>query len=309
MNTVRFLVFADLHYYPGVFYSKGLESLDVFYKRAVDAKADAIIELGDFVHGVRMFPEIIEKANEAPLPFYHSIGNHETDNAYLEEVLEAYKMPSNYYYFDLKGFRFIDIDTNYYAHDGGFTHFQFRNYFDFPNSRETLPPEQIEWMEDAIQTAPGPCILISHASLEQQTNGAVRNHKEIMEIIRRANANGRKVMMSLNGHHHRDFLAFLENTPFFDVNSATFDWLSVGHECFPEELRKQYELIGHQVIWDAPLSAIVTVSDDGTIDIQGASSSYYLGISPEVSGNGRHFNTAGRPCTANILSANFKVQM
>ena len=121
MSSVRFLVFADLHYYPGVFYSDALSSLDLFFRRAVDAKADAIIELGDFVHGCRLFPEIIAKAKESPLPFYHVLGNHETDNAYLSEVVADYGMPSNYYYFDLKGFRFIAIDTNYYQHDGCFS--------------------------------------------------------------------------------------------------------------------------------------------------------------------------------------------
>ena len=59
-------------------------------------------------------------------------------------------MPAEYYYFDYNNFRFIAIDTNYYKHAGGFTHFEFRNYFDFPETREILPPEQLKWIDETM---------------------------------------------------------------------------------------------------------------------------------------------------------------
>ncbi len=308
MSQVKFLVFADLHHYPGVFYTDARNKLAVMMKRAEDEKVDFAVSLGDFNHSCGTFTEIFEDIKKYSVKLYHVMGNHDTDGAELKEVLKAYGMPHEYYYFDVNGFRFIALDTNYYGHKGGQTHFQYRNYFDFPQSREHMPEKQMEFLENAIATAPGQCVLLSHASLERHHNGGggTVNQPRIREIIRKANANGRKVIMSCNGHHHRDFIRILDNVAYFDVNSASFDWLNQPHDLFPQELCEKYDLADHQAIWTAPLSAIVTINDDGTIKIDGSKSEYLHGITREMTPN-KICDGAGRPCTVEIQSACFKL--
>lgn len=308
MNQVKFLVFADLHHYPGVFHTEARKRLADIFKRAEAEKVDFILSLGDFNHSVGTFPEINEDVEKSPVPFYHVMGNHDTDGAALSEVLKAYKMPHQYYHADIKGFRFIMLDTNYYGHAGGTTHFQYRNYFDFPYTRETMPQEELDYLEKTIESSPYPCVLCSHASLERHHNGGggLSNLDDFRAIIRRANANGRKVFMSLNGHHHRDFLRIMDKVAYFDVNSASFDWLSKPHDHFPAELCKEYELADHQAIFSDALSAVVTLSDDGTIKIDGCKSEFLYGVTREMSPN-PPCDGAGRPCTAEVLSAHFKI--
>lgn len=306
-NQVKFAVFADLHHYPGVFHTKARERLKSIMQRAVDAGVDCVISLGDFCHSPTTFGEIIADFEAAPLPFKHVLGNHDTDGASLADTLKLYRMPHPYYFFDLSNFRFIMLDTNYYRHSGGCTHFAFRNYFDFPETRETLPPEQLRWLEETIRSSPYPCLLFGHASIERECKGGICNRDEILEIIRRANsAAPRKVLMALNGHYHRDALRLIDNVAFFDVNSASFDWLNQPHDLFPENLRREFELIQHQVIYTEPLSAIVTVCSDGNIEIEGAKGDFLHGIRREMTPNPRCDN-AGRPCTAEILSARFRL--
>lgn len=308
MKQVKFLVFADLHHYPGVFFTDARKKLEVIMKRAEDEKVDFAVSLGDFNHSVGTFTEIMEDIKKYSVPLYHTMGNHDTDGAALEEVLKAYNMPKEYYYFDVNGFRFIVVDTNYYGHAGGQTHFQYRNYFDFPKTRETLPQEEMDFIADALETAPGPCVFFSHASLERHPLGGsgIYNQPELREMIRKANEKGRKVMLSCNGHHHRDNIRILDNVAYFDVNSASFDWLSIPHNHYPEDLCKAYELADHEVIFEAPLSAVVTLSDDGTIKIDGSKSTYLHGVTREMSSN-PVCDGAGRPCVAEIQSACFKL--
>ena len=306
MNTVRFLVFADLHHYPGVFYTNALERFHAFCERAVREKAEFMISLGDFCHSATTFTDFMEETSHTPVPLFHVMGNHDTDGCALEEVLRLYRMPAPYYFFDRSGFRFIVIDTNYYECSTGCTHFQYRNYFDFPGSRETLPPDEIAWLEKSILESPYPCLLLSHCSIERVEGAEIRNRDKILEIIRKANANGRKVIMSLNGHHHRDGIGILENVAYFDVNSASFDWLSCPHSFFPKELTEAYELADHQAIFTKPLSAIVTVTEDAEITIEGMEGDFLYGVTREMTNNKRT-DGLGRPCIASIRSAHFKL--
>lgn len=305
MNKVKFLAFADIHHYPGVFFTDARARLQKIIKRAQDANVDFIVSLGDFCHSSITFKDFISDSENSPIKIYHVMGNHDTDGSPLAAVLRDYKMPSEYYYFDHSNFRFIVIDTNYYKHEGGFTHFEFRNYFDFPKTREILPPEQLKWLDETIQSSPYPCILLSHSSLERENN-AVQNRQEVFDIIKKHNANGRKVFMSLNGHHHRDGLRIVDNVAYFDVNSASFDWCSLEHNFFPKELLQQYELADHQVIFTEPLSAIVTVSEDATIEIEGCKADFYMGITREMTPNPAT-DPCGRLCTAEVLSAKFRL--
>ena len=79
MAQVKFLVFADLHHYPGVFCTDARRRLKELFARAEKEKVDFAVSLGDFNHSVGTFPELIEDLKESPVPVYHVMGNHDTD--------------------------------------------------------------------------------------------------------------------------------------------------------------------------------------------------------------------------------------
>ena len=306
MDKIKFLVFADIHHYPKVFCTDAPERFAAIRARAEREKVDFMVSLGDYCHSPTTFTDFVEESFKSSIPMYHVMGNHDTDGATLEETLKLYRMPAPYYWFERGPFRFIALDTDYYDSSVGCVHYQYRNYFDFPHTRETLPPEELEFLEQAIMGSDKLCVLLSHASLDRVGEAAIGNRDALWAIINRANSDRRRVLMSLNGHHHRDGLTIIDNVACFDVNSASFDWCSHGHDFFPEELRKQYDLVDHQIIFTEPLSAIVTLSTDGTIEIDGMKGDFLYGVTREMTDNDRT-DGAGRPCTPNILSTKIRL--
>ena len=100
MSRIRFSAFADLHHDPGVFYSRAEERLDVIRRRAEKAQVDFVISLGDFCHNVRKSAHVIKQYSDFPMPTYHTLGNHDADETTFEEVLQAYRMENDFYFFD-----------------------------------------------------------------------------------------------------------------------------------------------------------------------------------------------------------------
>ena len=307
MSRVKFSVFADLHHYPAAFYSRAPERLTAIQQRALRERVDCILSLGDFCHDVNATQELIGQFQDCPIPSYHILGNHDTDRSTLADALRLYRMPDCYYHFDVNGFRFVAIDTNYVRIDGRFEHFELGNYYGHPDTREILPPEELEWLRRTLLDSPFPCILLSHASIERESRPAVGNRDEVVAIIREANAHTPgKVRLAINGHHHRDFLRILENVAYLDLNSTTFEWINHPHSFFPAELCARHEFAANTVIYNDPVHAVITVDGDGTIEIAGMTSSMFMGVTREMTDN-PPCDHAGRPCTPNVLSARFKM--
>ena len=316
MSQVKFSVFADLHHYPEAFYTNAPERLAAIRKRAEENQVDFVVSLGDFcVNGVRE-KEIMEAARSFPMPLYHTLGNHDTDDCTLAETLAAYNMgDKGYYFFDRNGFRFIVLDNNYVEIDGEIRHFELGNYYAHPGSRELLPPEEIEFLKDAIFSSPYPCVLFSHASIERECQShpdktfrpAILNRQEIIDIINEANKQvPGKVRLAVNGHHHRDFLRILDNVVYLDLNSAAMEWLNRPHNFFPEEITDGRSHAQHSVIFTEPLHAVITMDSDGTLQIDGMKGDFLHGVTREMTDN-FPCDYSGRPCTANVQSVKMKL--
>ena len=57
----------------------------------------------------------------------------------------------------------------------------------------------------------------------------------------------------------------------------------------------------HTLMWDDPISAIVTISPDGHLKVEGQKSRFHLGIAPRQAGYGL-FDAAGRATTPEVSS-------
>jgi hypothetical protein len=308
MNRVTFSCFADFHYYPGVFYCEGEERLQKIIDRAKENKADFILHLGDFCSTPLQSESLIRAYNTCGIPAYHVLGNHDADLCTKEEAVTAYGMPHNYYYFDIHGFRFIVFDPNYCLVDGEYVPYSKGNYFKTPTCRDYVPGNQITWLGEIIFSSPYPCILLSHSSLERTRNG-IRNRDKILSMIKEANREKRKVIMCINGHYHRDFIRIWDNVVYYDVNSATMDWLeNPHHDLFPPDYYAKYKRMGNLVVFNDPVHPIITLSEDGTVDIKGMESSFLCGISREMTDNSPT-DAADRPCEPRVGSARFKIPL
>ena len=297
---MKFLLFSDLHHYPGVFRGGTWEGLREIQRRAEEENCEFLIHAGDFCHGPTLVPDYVKAYNEFHIPSYHCLGNHDSDKTSYEETLKFYHMPNGYYFFDQSGYRMIVLNPNYYCLDGEYHVYSLGNYYKHGQYRDFMPPEQLSWLKETIASAPHPCILISHESYERPDG--VQNRTDVLQIINEANATKpHSVLMCINGHYHRDFLRILDGVLYFDMNSASYDWVENTHDCYPEEECREISLLNHIVAYTDPLYAIVTI-EGTTVQIDGMQSTMYRGVTREMTGN-RPFDAAGRPVTPTVQSA------
>lgn len=265
-----------------------------------------MIHAGDFCHGASNHQEFVRTYNDFHIKSYHCIGNHDADGTSIEEVIKYYNMPNDYYYFDCKGYRIIVLNSNYYYDNGKYYNYSLGNNLKHSGDCwDYIPPEQLSWFEKTVQESKYPCIIISHHSIERD-DASIKNRKEVLEIINSANKRkSGSVILCINGHYHRDYIRILDNVVFFDMNSVQYDYVRNAHNCYPEELHKKYSMLDHSICYNDPLFAIVTV-EGNTITIDGKESSFYMGVTHEMTGNDL-LDWSRRPSTARIQSAKIKI--
>jgi len=311
MNIVKFSVFTDLHYYPIAFYDDAPERLHKIRKRAEDNQVDFMIHLGDLSHQPSKDKEIVEQFDAIPMPTYHCIGNHECQGDSYDAVLTAYGLEKGYYYFDKNGFRFIILDLNYMREDGKAVHYDLGNYFRRKPGTQlvTFEEEELNWFENTVMSSPYPCILFSHHSLEHLNNGmSFSELKSIWQLFEKLNSDKKRIVMAINGHHHKDNLRIFKDIVFLDLNSASYEWIDDVHNAYPKELYEKYVHVGNTLIYTEPVHAIITLREDGYIKIEGANSEFLYGIDREKL-NMPLCEADGRLSTPNVVSAEFTVKI
>lgn len=281
---VKFCLFADLHYWPGIFPNDTTEFLDRILKRAEDNKVDFVLHLGDLVHFPMQLKGFVDRYNDFHIPTYHTVGNHEFESS-VEDVLKAYRLERAYYSFDRGGFRFVITDPNYILRaDGKVEHFASYNAYRLGKGDKLayLPPEQLAWMEDRLEKSPYPCVIASHQSYELDFGTA--NAAEVRAVIDRVNRrHPGRVRLVMNGHDHIDNLRILEGVVYFNVNSANYQYFDRTHDKYPADYTAKHK-DQHCLAWKDPLSAIVTLTPEGGIRIEGARSEWLFGVTPEKAG-------------------------
>lgn len=296
---MKFSLFSDFHHCPGVFPDSGDAQLEVIWARAEKEQVDFIIHAGDLCHGPSLVPEFVEKYNNFHIPSYHVPGNHDFECTEPEEVKRYYRLEELHYYFDCKGYRIIAFDPNYNKVGDEYIHYGPKKILSLAE-RDWIPPEQVQWLKETIETSPYPCILIGHGSLERADG--IHNREEVMEIIRKANQKRKhSVLMVINGHYHRDHLRIIDNVAHFEINSTSYDWINQSHNLYPEEMHKRIRLLNHCVVYNDPVHAVVTL-EGTTITIEGMESSFFMGIDHKMMGL-TGYDEAGRLCTPTVLSA------
>lgn len=226
--------------------------------------------------------------------------------------MEADKV--GYYYYDREPFRFVFLDTNYslapdgktYEHNGPASW----GKPDENTASDSLGGEQLLWLERVLTDAAEKalrCIVVSHTSFVHWGIWEPSADADaVRELFCRANAQrAGTVLMSINGHFHTDHAKSLEDVVYFDLNAAVNGWWQgekfdpygdgteesspytfpfvdydgagnpVGGENFPLARLK----MGRQTLFfEEPLSAVITVWEDGRIEIAGSRTRFLYDI-------------------------------
>ncbi len=314
MQQVKFSVFSDLHHHDQ-FPTFAKERLQKIRERAEHNGVDFVIHCGDLCHGPtsRDNPQIVKQYADFPMPTYHCMGNHEYQLDSYEDALAGYGLKNGYYFFDKNGFRFIVLDLNNMLVDGKAVPYSNANYFKTPEKQAlvTMGEAQFAWLEQTVMASPYPCVLFSHQGLDRVHNGMLYAElKKIWAMFRRVNADKQRIILAINGHHHRDHLRIMDGIAYFDLNSASSDWIGdPGHQgLLPAEIYRQYPQAHRNLYYTQPLHAIITLREDGHVKIEGMQGEFWCGVDRERLGLPLD-DLDGRLCTPNVLSAEFTLSL
>ena len=124
-----------------------------------------------------------------------------------------------------------------------------------------------------------------------------------------AEANAKRpgtVRLVMNGHNHNDNLRILDGIPYWDVNSANYQWFGKRHDKYPSEYVKRHPGSVHILGWTKPLSAILSLWPDGRVRIEGSEADWLFGVTAKAAGF-PVCDADGRETHPKILSADFRL--
>lgn len=217
-----------------------------------------------------------------------------------------------YYSADRGPFRILCTDTNYSLNPatGAWEHNRPASWgAPAGNQREnSLGPAQLSWLEGMVADAAEKkmhCIVVGHDSFSGIW-GTSPDGARVREIFRRANQTAPgTVVLAINGHYHTDHTAGSEGVVWFDVNTAingywspdVTDHYDASHTFRMTEYddngrpaAERMESLGslsmgrNTWFFTAPLSALVTVDEKGSVTIRGTKTAWCYGVEPPPDG-------------------------
>ena len=213
-----------------------------------------------------------------------------------------------YYWFEKKGCRFVCVDTNYSYNEAlqAWEHNRTASWGALAGNRhpDSLGPEQLRWLETVLTDAAKkaiPCILVSHMGFVASRRCSP-DTEAVKMLIRKANGiTPGTVKMCINGHEHTNHLEMEDGVLYFDVNAViNGSWVPKQEQHYGENHTFELENYDNQGklldtktvplrdLWQSvnthyfrdPLSAIVTIEDDGTIKVTGSETGWLYDVEP-----------------------------
>lgn len=219
-----------------------------------------------------------------------------------------------YYYTDREGFRLIFLDSNYYIdpETNEWVHNPTAYWGPLPGGIriQSLGPQQLAWLEKVLLDAAEkdiPCIVTAHNSFSGKIGGLSGDAEAVRALYKKANTkNPGTVIMSINGHIHSDSNAMDDGIFYFNTNTVRNCWWQGNAEPHYYDshtyIKDVYDAEGNYIesvetpldtplCWysDAPLSAVVTVYENGVIEVEGSKANWLYGIKPT------HYNPQSNP--------------
>ncbi len=220
-RPLRFGLIADLHH--------GLEPsaqarIEEFVAAAIDTRADAIVQLGDFNFGTAENEPCMKTWREFRGERYHVLGNHDMDKDTKAEIQEFWGMKRRHYFFEQNGWRFIVLDRNNLKKGDKYIPYGNANFYVDPSMRAWCDPEQLVWLDETLASSNLPVIIYTHQPIGHRPDSP--QQRPILEIIKkRTTKNNRpKTRAVICGHQHEDWHLELDGVHHVCINSASYLW-------------------------------------------------------------------------------------
>lgn len=278
MDKVRFAVFTDLHYDH---IPDGDRRLQEFINRVKEADVNFIVELGDMCYPLEKNRSILRILNKLEVPCYYTIGNHDSDAFSRDEVLTFLDMKNNYYSFTKGNVKFIVLDACYIKRANRYDPYYKRNYDKTSDCYPYIPPEELSWLEKELNDNSEYYVIFSHHSLANEfAKRGVANREDVRSILERTNATKKRVLMCMNGHDHGDAAVNINGIGYYTLNAMSYIWHGLKKTYnYSKEIHERYPGLKDMILYEEGLHAIVTITNDGQLKIEGMKGNYQ-NISP-----------------------------
>jgi len=262
---------ADLHH--DVMHD-GPQRLNAFIQAMQAAKPDAVIQLGDFAYPNAKNQPVTDAFRKAHSRTFHVLGNHEIDGGHsFDQVAKLWDMPGRYYSANINGLNLVVLDGNEKPAD---------HKSGYPSH---IGSKQLTWLEQELKRLPGPILVICHQPLAGPW--CIDNSQQVQKVL---NAAADKVVLTVNGHSHIDYVVRVGQIINLHINSASYQWVggSHRHKSYPDTVHARFRWVEYTCPYKEALFATLTLDPlSGRIHITGRDSQW-VGKSPAQLGLDMH---------------------
>ena len=123
-------------------------------------------------------------------------------------------------------------------------------------------------------------------SAHQSLDSELKNGVEVRNILEKENkrAGFKKVLLAFSGHNHSNYTKNINGITYMQINSASYVWIgkeTMTEKRFPKEINDKYGLMAYSMMYDKPLYAIVTLTEEGA-DVKGVKADFMPPAPKEV---------------------------
>lgn len=215
-RPVRIGLVTDVHYADkdskgSRHYRDGAAKLSSAIERFNEARADLVVELGDFIDSAdTMEAELgylkrIESVfAQARCPRYRVLGNHCVYSLSKEHFLAECSMPSSYYSFDFGGWHFVVLDGCFRGDGEPYG----RKNYQWTDAK--MPAAELAWLVRDLAATRKQTVVFIHQRLDVDTEYALANSAD----VRRQFDESGKVKAVFQGHHHTGDFKVINGIPY-----------------------------------------------------------------------------------------------
>lgn len=212
-----------------------------------------------------------------------------------------------YYYFEKNGFRLVCVDSNYYYDESTkkWKHLDNGTFIapEGTKKEHALGEQQLIWLDKVLMDAASrriPCVVFSHISFSPSWHTDSCDAEEVREIFNKVNQKRPKtVLMAISGHYHNYNVSQDEDIVYLSLPTAMivneeqkpnytdehiFEFYKYDNNGYLLGIfeRKISELFANH-LWFAkePLSATVTIRENGDVNIKGMQTDWMFSYAPE----------------------------
>jgi calcineurin-like phosphoesterase family protein len=175
---------------------------------------DYVIHLGDLInHDIKSYDVVLPVFDALSMPKYHVLGNHDFSVAdeLKHEIPQRLGMPSKYYDFTAKGWRFVVLDGNdisFHAYPkNSIEYMQVESYYSRikPEPKKwngAVGKQQLDWLESVLQKAAEQqekVVIYCHYPVYPENPHNLWNAAEIIQLLEQHAC----VKAYINGHNHK----------------------------------------------------------------------------------------------------------